>query len=232
MAGLMAVTASPALAAQPKWVACEKVTSGKWTNSNCTESGSGIFETKAVSETVEVTSSTPGGLEIENSKTPGGATALKCEGTRLGTAGSEGSGSIRRVTTTHCSFVKAGSCESNKAVTIRALNLPWATKLEEVGKEVRDSITSSVAGKAPGWAVECTVGGIFKITDECTGNTSTGIHNVRNEGKVEADFDKVTEEKPATCSVGGEKAGFVRGIELSLLRSYHLYVLAPVFGTL
>ena len=163
--GLMTMAASPALAAQPKWVACEKVASGKWTNGNCTESGSGTFETEAVAETVEVTSSTPGGLELEDSKATGGATAIKCEGTRLGTAGSEGSGSITRVTATHCSFVKAGSCESGKPVTTRALNLPWATRLEEVEnkstkeKEVRDLITSLVAGKSPGWAVECSVAG-------------------------------------------------------------------------
>jgi hypothetical protein len=230
VAGLMAVVASPALAAQPKWVACQEVTSGKWTNNNCTTAGSGKFETKAVTETVEVTSSSPGGLELEDSKATGGATAIKCEGSDLGTVGNEGSDSITKITATKCTFVKAGSCESGKAATARALNLPWATKLEEVGKEVRDQVTSLVSGKEPGWAVECTVLGVFKITDECTGNTSTGIHNVRNEGKVEAVFDKVTEEKPATCSVGGAKSGFVRGVDLSLLTRWHLYVLAPALG--
>jgi len=233
--GLMAVVASPALAAQPKWVACEEVTSGKWTNNNCTTAGSGKFETKAVTETVEVTSSSPGGLELEDSKATGGATAIKCEGSDLGTVGNEGSDSVTRITASNCSLVekKEGECEKSKPVTARALNLPWATKLEEVGtKEVRDQVTSLVSGKEPGWAVECTVLGVFKITDECTGNTSTGIHNVRNEGKVEAEFDKVTEEKPATCSVGGAKSGFVKGVDLSLLRRWHLYVLAKVFGTL
>ena len=127
------------MAAQPKWVACEKVTSGKWTDNNCTAAGSGTFETKAVTETVEVTSSSPGGLELEDSKATGGATAIKCEGSDQGTVGNEGSDSVTRITASKCTFVKAGSCESGKAVTARALNLPWATKLEEVGKEVRDS---------------------------------------------------------------------------------------------
>ncbi len=236
VAGLMAVMASSAVAAQPKWVACEKVTSGKWIDNNCTTAGSGTFETKVVAETVEVTSSSPGGLELEDSKATGGATAIKCEGSDQGTVGNEGSDSVTRITASKCTFVKAGSCESGKAATARALNLPWATKLEEVAnaktgeKEVRDSVTSLVSGKSPGWAVECTVAGIFKITDECTGNTSTGIHNVRSEGKVEAVFDSVTAETPAKCSVGGEKSGFVRGVSLSLLRLWHLYVLAPAFG--
>lgn len=240
VAGLMAVVASPALAAQPKWVACEKVTSGKWTNNNCTTAGSGTFETKAVTETVEVTSSSPGGLELEDSKATGGATAITCEGSDLGTVGNEGSDSVTRITASNCTLVKEkhGSCEEGKPLTARALNLPWATKLEEVEnkttkeKEVRDSVTSLVSGKSPGWAVECTVAKVLKITDECTGNTSTGITNVRNEGKVKAEFDKVTAEKPGTCTVGGASSGFVRGVDLSLLRLWHLYVLAPVFGTL
>jgi hypothetical protein len=235
VAGLMAVVASPAMAAQPKWVFCNEVTSGKWTNSGCTTSGSGKFETAAVTETVEDTSS--GKLELEDSKATGGATAITCEGTNTGTAGANGSDGIKTITATHCTFVKAGSCEEAKGVTAIARNLPWATKLEEVENEktkkmeVRDSVTSLVAGKTPGWAVECTVAGILKITDTCEGNTSTSATANRTEGTIETNFDEVSEKSPATCSVGGAGAGFVRGPVRVRSRRFILWILALVLGT-
>jgi hypothetical protein len=211
VAGLMAVAASPAMARQG-WVQCRENTGkGQWENSKCTTAkANGNWETKEITETLETTSS--GSLELEDSKATGGATAVQCSGAGTGTVGSGGSGSVKTVTATGCKFVagKVGSCEESKGVTTRAVNLPWSTKLEErSGGEVRNVITSTVAGKAPGYATECTVGGVFKISDECTGVTSANVRPNRAK-TVETEFDKTSE--PGTCSVGGEKAGFLRGV--------------------
>ena len=99
--GLMAVVTSPAMAATPKWVTCEEVSSGKWANSTCTTSGSGKFETKALIETREGTSS--GTLELEDTAQ---ATTLSCARTSVGTAGANGTDGIKTITTTGCRFVK------------------------------------------------------------------------------------------------------------------------------
>jgi hypothetical protein len=232
VAGLMAVVASPAMAAQPKWVYCNPVSSGKWTNSTCTVSGSGKFETASLTETVETTSS--GTLKLEDSKATGGATEITCAGTNLGTAGANGTDSITAITATECNFVsgKNGSCEATAKRTAVARNLPWATKLEEgKEKEVRDAVTSLVSGKSPGWAVECTVGGVLKVTDVCEGNNTTSATANRAEGTVETAFDKISEEAPATCTVGGAGSGFVRGTVINRLRHFALWILALIFGT-
>jgi hypothetical protein len=206
---LMVVAASPALASPPAWEMCEEVSSGKWASSTCTTAGSGTWETKEVTNTLETTSKEE--LELEDSKATGGATAIRCAGSSRGTIGEGGTGGLTSITATSCSLVsgKNGSCET--PVTARAVNLPWATKLEEAKEEARNIITSLVMGKNPGWAVECTVAGILKITDTCEGPMSTQARANRAEGTVEEEYNKASEEEPTTCSVGGEKTGFVRG---------------------
>jgi hypothetical protein len=59
----------------------------------------------------------------------------------------------------------------------------------EIDGEERDLLRSLLSGKKPGWAVKCTVGGILQITDECAGNMTTAIRNLRGSGKVEAEFE-------------------------------------------
>jgi hypothetical protein len=231
VAGLMAVMASSAMA-EARWVHCVKVTpnTGKWTNNTCTTHGTGEWETKqlGVSETSEVTSATvPGskGLELEDSKATGGATAITCVGTGTGTVGANGTDSVKTIKATGCKFVagKRGSCEESAGVTATARNLGWSTVLEEraVGseKEVRDVILSLTTGVNPGYSVECTVGGIFKITDECTGMISTKVRANRAEGTVEAVFDETSEKETGTCTVGGVGAGRVSGTTISKLRN-------------
>jgi hypothetical protein len=216
VAVLMAIAASPALAEQPKWATCEEVSSGHWTNGRCTTAGGGSWETQGLAETVEVTSSSTG-LELEDSKE---GTAITCAGTGLGTAGANGAGSAIRVTVSKCKIVagKAGSCE--EPLTAEAVNLPWATKLTETGSEVREEMTSIVAGKAPGYAIECEVGGILKVTDECTGNITTKIGNNRSEGTVEAEFDAKSEGEKGNCTVGGASSGRVHGKFIKRIREW------------
>jgi hypothetical protein len=230
LAGLMAVAASPAVAA-PVWLHCAKVggTSGKWTNGTCTTAGSGEWETKELTETVEVTSS--GTLTLEDRKE---STAIECTGLDTGTVGAKGSDSVLTITNIKCKFVsgKVGSCTESDGTKANPANLPWSTQLAErtnakSEKENRDVLTSLVSGKNPGWDVECTVGGVLKITDECTGVSSTNVRANRSVGSVVTEFEKESEKEPANCSVGGEKEGFVAGaITLSLRSLLGLSLLA------
>ena len=227
---LMAITASSAMA-EPAWVHCEKVASGKWENSLCTETGAGEWETKAVTETSEITSSTvPGtkGLELEDKKA---GTAITCVGVATGTVGAKGSDSITTIKATSCKLVagKAGSCE--EPITARAINLGWSTKLEERSGELRDTITSLISGKKPGYAVECKVAGIIKITDECTGVISTKPRANRTEGTVETEFDKTSEEELGNCTIGGEKQSRISGTIINRLRNGAFWILASLLKT-
>ena len=235
-AGLMAVVASPAMAV-PRWVHCVKVTTGQWEDSNCSKKGStNVYETKAVTETSEVTSS--GTFRLEDSAT-GVALSCKAKGrgwvVNLSTgAGEDG---IFEATVTGCAVV-TGTCENP---LFEARNLPWGTRLvegarakegekEKVGaEEVRDELISgpkNQEGKGePGWAVRCTVGGIIKVTDRCekSGTTQTVLNN-RVTGATEFVFSK----EEATCSVDGGVTGKVEGTVTEKLRALTaLWVLAP-----
>jgi hypothetical protein len=236
-AGLMAVVASPAVALGPRGVTCAKVTpgAGKWTNGLCTTAGTGEWETKEIIATVEVTAS--GTLEQEDSKAPGGPAVIKCSASGTGTTGAGGTGSVVTILLKSCEFVekKSGDCEESKPVTSEFLNLPWSTKLEErenlsKEKEVRNVLSAGHSGKTPGLAIECTVGGILKITDECTGMFSTTkIRANRAEGSVEGEYEK--ESEPGNCTVGGEKSGFLRGVITGKLRQQAAWVLAAALRT-
>lgn len=233
VAGLMAVTASTAMAGPPKYVHCVK---GNGWMSGCKAVGSG-WETKSLTgtETSEVTSS--GTLELEDDKQ---GVTITCTGTNKGWVGANGTGAITSITATSCSFVakKHGECEESKGVKANALHLPWNTKLEERnGTEVRSTLENSGKGE-PGWNVECTVGGIFKIQNECTGKTTTGMHNNfgGSEALIEATFDERTKEEPmAKCSIdGGEAVGLVRGTITFKLASPNTsggWILAEAFKT-
>ncbi len=237
LTSLMAVMASPAMAT-PRWGACVKVgaTEGRYSSGLCDESGKG-WETKEVEGTSAVTSS--GELELEDSKATGGATGIKCKGTATGWIANLPSGNgengTTTITATSCTFLsgKAGSCETSKGVTAKARNLPWGTRLIERENKVRDELISGprkeVGNGEPGWSVECTVGGIFKITDTCEhqGNTLSTNAN-RSTGELEETFDERTkEETMVTCSVGGSNAGLVRGTISSKLTSGNAFWTIP-----
>jgi hypothetical protein len=223
MTGLMALAASPAMALSPRWVTCVKKASSAFKNSLCTEAGAGEWATQEINETVEVTASVSS-LELEDTKATGGATAIKCAGSGQGTAGKEGQDSVTKIKLNHCTFVKAGSCETAVEPSVTAVNLPWSTRLEERENtstkklELRDLIRS-LTTKPPGWNVECRIAGIFKVADTCEGGTSTSLRSNRATGATEAEFDGVSAQEPATCSVGGSGAGVVRGPIVSKLRT-------------
>jgi hypothetical protein len=228
VAGLMAVVASPAMALGPRWVTCvpEPLKKGHWEDNKCTKPApaNGEWETAEIASTVEVTSS--GALKLKDSAATGGAVTIECEGTNQGTVGKEGQGSITRISASHCKFLNSehGSCEEAAEPTARAVNLGWSTHLEERKNTVSGEIElrnliRSLSTKPPGWSVECRVGGIFKVTDECTGGTSTAVRSNRATGATEFIFDTVSAQEPASCTLGNSTSGTVLGTVFSRLRT-------------
>ncbi len=208
-----------------------KKAGGKWKNSLCTEGAGGEWETQAIIETTEVTSSES--LELTDRKQ---VTSIICSGTNLGTAGANGTGSIYSITLSDCFFIEkdSGICDVGGKVRARMVNLPWSTRLEERtigGKKVLRDALASLSAKPPGWEVECEVGGILKVTDICEGATTTSAVADRANGSITAGFDDISEEEPATCSANGEKSGFILGNSFSHLRPQALWVLANALNT-
>lgn len=141
-------------------------------------------------------------------------TSIECAGKAEGKVGPGNKDEVTSMEATGCNFVtgKNGSCEASKPVTAKAVALPWVTELyePETGK-VRDHIRAHSGGGAPGWTVECTVSGIFKVQDTCTGESNTAMNNVT--GGVEAVFDAKTPK--GNCTIGGAGAGEVKGASLN-----------------
>jgi len=206
MAGLMAIAAAPAMAANARWEQCKNVgTGGHWSDALCSKPATnGAWETKEVTETEEVTSS--GEVELTDTKATGGASTIKCKGFDVGWIGVNGGDGETVVKATGCTRVE-GLCESN--VTAVAINLPWYTQLAISGSEIRDRVRSAAAA-GPGYKVECVTGGIFKVADECTGGISTKMTN-SSDGNVQAEFDAISEAETGTCKLGGAGSGRVRG---------------------
>lgn len=248
VAGLMAISASSAMAAEPIWVTCAKTAAPThYTEADCLTAGSeGGWNTKgfAANETIEATSS--GTLELEDEKATGGKTVIECPGTDQGWVGPNGVAEDTRVTATAgaCRFVKAehGACEESKGVTAVAVNLPWTLKLEERENtstkkvELRGLLVSLVSGKNPGWKVECTVGGILKVSDECTGRTSVAVGSARSQLLTNFTFDEVSKQEPGSCTQGTSTSGVVRGIVSSSIRNSKgelqaLWALASILHT-
>jgi hypothetical protein len=210
VAGLMVITAAPAMAANARWEQCKKVITaktGNWKNALCSEGQKeGEWLTMEVTETEEVTSSGEG--ELEDQKATGGASAFKCNGTGVGWIGTGGNGGVSQVSQKSCTRL-SGLCEVGKPVTIRAVNLPWFGKLEIREGKIRG--VNQTGGTGVGYKVECTVGGIFKVADECTQTKISGAVSNGSNGNVQGTFDKISEEEKGNCTLGGANSGVVRG---------------------
>jgi len=141
----------------------------------------------------------------------GGEVAIVCEGTDKGTVGPEAKDEVTSMTATACTFEsgKNGSCTASDAVTARAVHLPWLTLLVSVAEVTRDKLTGSAG--APGWQVECTVGGIIKVSDECT--SANALPDVVNLASgVDTEF---LATETAGCSLGTATSGMVIGSDLT-----------------
>jgi len=207
--GLMAVSGASAA----EWGTCLKVTTGtgKFEDSLCnTLKRAGNYEFKGLTEPIAVESL--GELTLEDMSA---GTRITCKGKDKGTVGPGAADEITEIAAEECKFVSghAGSCTESDPVTAKAVHLPWDTELvlpEGAGTMARDDIKTSGAG-TPGWSVECTVLGIFKIQDTCEGETSTLITVLHN--LIDAEFDEEANANPATCSISKEKVGLVHGVD-------------------
>jgi hypothetical protein len=131
---------------------------------------------------------------------------VRCTEIGAGRLGTKGTGEITSLQFPSCTFIKAGSCEATHSMTMFSLHLPWKTKLEEVGGEIRNTIESSGAGE-PGYEFECTRDGEFGKQIACEGKTSTSIERrifaSGGQGTIEGTFD--------TKSPRGECSGLTHG---------------------
>ncbi len=135
---------------------------------------------------------------------------IVCEGTSEGTVGPGARDLISSIRQAQCKFATGlqGSCESEEktAPTGEALNLPYLTLLLTKGSLTLDRITAD-KGSGPGWAVKCGVGGILKVTDECTaGYTNTLVENTA--GGVVTPFNEV---ETYSCTLGNSTSGMISG---------------------
>ena len=113
----------------------------------------------------------------------GTGVGMECEAAGEGPVGVGAVDEDTKVTMSKCHTV-SGTCESPG---MEAANLPWHSELTLSSGSVYDVIATGGKG-APGYRFICTVGGIAKTTDECTGTTlKTGMTNVT--GGVDAAFD-------------------------------------------
>lgn len=205
----MLVTIAPsAMAVGPRWGQCTKSAEGGYENESCTkEKAKGGFEWTELTATEEVTSS--GEIELEDTKATGGAVAIKCSENDTGWVAASGEDGISTVTNLKCTSVKEGQCK--KIVSVEPRNLPWGTRLVEIGSETRDELISGSSGGAPGWRIACeTILGKTEDTCERSGTTQ-GVKSNSKTGAVELVFDKKTEGEKANCSIGGKESGRVSG---------------------
>ena len=137
----------------------------------------------------------------------GDSLEVECEGAGEGSVGAGSVGEESKWAKSKCTLVKAASCEAGKGAELSAVSLSWHSELVMPEGAVRDSITTGGKG-TPGFTIKCTVGGILKVVDECTGTLKTSVTNAA--GGVDAAFDG----EKLKCSVGGAGAGALEGTEL------------------
>ena len=213
--GAVAASAASAAEWEQETTKCEKVEKGKgkYTNSECKTEGAPnewekITKFRPITTPVTASSKSVGSLTLSDS---GAGTTIECTGTDSGTVGAGNKDEVTAITASACKFVSAGTCTASKPVTAKAVNLPWVTELYEESGKIRDHVKAHSGGGQPGYVVECTVAGIFKVQDECIGETNTGMENVA--GGVDASFDAITPK--ANCSIGGTGTGSVKGVDLN-----------------
>ncbi len=158
-----------------------------------------------ISSPIEVLSK--GTLLLEDLASPGGGTAVLCEGKNRGTVGAGSRDLTLSITNIVCSFERVGACKAGTTPTAEAVHLPWVTRLLTVAGVTRDMIENSGAG-APGWAVECE-SILGKQRDECTSETE-GDPSITNNssGDVTETFDP---SERASCTKGNSTSGMVIG---------------------
>jgi hypothetical protein len=161
-----------------------------------------LLNGKPITKALSVNSS--GKPLLADLSAPSGGTYLECTGTGKGTVGPGGKGEAISATASSCTFQpgKNGACTASDSVTASPVHLPW---LAELG-----SGKVSGTGGNPGWSVTCTVAGIIKVADECTGTLANPqLTNVA--GGVDATSSA---SETASCTQGTASSGMVIGTGL------------------
>jgi hypothetical protein len=223
------MAASVTASAAPVWEQCqtEKLTTTKYTTDQCTTaSGGGGWAWHEVSGTEKVKASLMT-LTVRDIKTPGGATAIRCDHAEGSTGnfgpGSIGPGNKGRVTEakvkepkTECTRLE-GACKAGEVEEIEAVDLPWQTELFETEGRVLTKIESGGSGE-PGWKVKCNTL-LGSKTDTCESEAGKR-EEVRLENRSSKNSKGETEllilntaerRHKQKCSEGGAEAGEVEG---------------------
>jgi len=165
------------------------------------------------------------GLILLEDHGPGAGVRIHCHGYNAGTVGPHGLDLVESITLellgTHnlilCLYdkVPAFTCNENDMPDVEAINLPWHTQLVLRSGLLLDLILGHGNGR-PGYRVTCinVIGGTTVDTcEEEAGKPAATV--MRNElNGVLGEFNTEV-SPPAKCSVGGEKAGLVRGTTLT-----------------
>lgn len=136
----------------------------------------------------------------------GGEVTLACTGTLKGDVSTGGADKVTAFLGLHgekeneiaCSVSASTNslCKAGTAVLVKALHLPWVTKLEEptIGEEVHLVDALSAEGSTPGWEATCS-----SIKTNCsTNDRARFVQDLANGAMFE-----LTGELTASCSDGG-----------------------------
>jgi len=203
------VATATASAAGPVWEQCtteQETGLTKWKDSKCTEaSATGAWNWKEIKNTEKVESN--GTLELKDTATLLGESAVICTGTNSGSIGPGKFDRVESITAKTCTAVHV--CESSPAPTAKPIGLPWQTELYETENKIRNKITS-VSGKEVGWEVICKAEIIGTTTDVCT-SVAAGpeVTNKQAVGNVQVTFNESAGS--ASCTKGSSTSGKVKG---------------------
>ncbi|MGH8301579.1 MAG: hypothetical protein ACRET5_08950 [Steroidobacteraceae bacterium] len=206
----VSAVASASASAQPHWWLCKKVTSGKFLNAHCTESGAGTWEWEALPAETSVKVKSKGGKSVLES--PGKIIECKkVEDTgsiENPTGGGAGIGKLTEAKFSECTVTKPAKCTVTEPIVVKnaktALSEPEAgvfhetfTPEEEEGK----LFTEIKLGGS-----ECAGKGKFKVRGKATATvnganaelTFTGALSELTLGEEVATFEsKETQETEA-----------------------------------
>jgi hypothetical protein len=222
--------------AAPLWLLCLPVNgTGLWKNSACTkldDTRKSNWESSSILANTDKTVVLAMTLTLTDTTTPLGSTPVRCDHpSELGGSGFVGPNNLGRITEaeviapkTECRSLgggcKAGEGEVRK---VEGRNLPWQTAIFEVGGKFQTAIEGTVAGKEPGWLVECnTVLGVK--ADECVAESAAKAELVelanKKSGLEETELlvaGTFLMRHKADCTEGGVESGLVEGTLAILL---------------
>jgi hypothetical protein len=162
--------------------------------------------------TGSIATKTSGTVKLTDEASTGGVLSVECKDTGGGSAGTSGSDELTKLSFSSCKLVSDGPCEAAVTPNIVPLHLPWHSELvlsEGLTPRTHDVSLSGGSG-LPGLRIECRIGGIFYIADECTASAlKTSAKN------VSAGVEGVFDGEKLTCTASSKKGtGVLEGTHL------------------